>query len=96
MLAEKKRDTNVGVGGGLALQLLGNVLQAQGGAMVVIGLVLLLVGLVLFIWGCMSYCEGKGYSKWLGLLGLLSIIGLLVLVLLPDRHKGLSRGTRLG
>ena len=38
----------------------------------------------------MSYCEGKGYSKWLGLLGLLSIIGLLVLVFLPDRHKGVA------
>ncbi len=88
MLAEKKRDTNIGVGIGFVLQLAGNILQAQGGAMVTVGLMLLLVGLVIFVWGCMSYCEGKGHSKWLGLLGLLSIVGLLILVFLPDRHKG--------
>lgn len=96
MLAEKKRETNIGVRIGFVVQLLGNVLQARGGALVAIGLVLVLVGLVIFIWGCMSYCEGKGYSKWLGLLGLLSIIGLLVLVFLPDRYRSLSQGTRLG
>ena len=83
MLAEKKSKTNIGVGIGFVVQLLGNALRAQGGALVTIGL-------VMFIWGCMSYREGKGYSRWLGLLGLI------VLVLLPDRHKGLSRGTRLG
>ncbi len=87
MLAEKKRETNIGVGIGFVMQLLGNALQTQGGALVAIGLLVTLAGLAVFIWGCMSYCEGKGYSKWLGLLGLLSIIGLLVLVFLPDRHK---------
>jgi len=87
MLAEKKRDTNVEVGIGFVLQLGGNSLQTQGGALIAVGLVLFLAGLVLFIWGCMSYCEGKGQSKWLGLLGLLSIFGLLILVFLPDRRK---------
>ena len=35
----------------------------------------------------MNYAEGKGHSKWLGLLGLLSRLGLIVLILLPDHHK---------
>ena len=35
----------------------------------------------------MNYAAGKGHSKLLGLLGLLSCIGLLILIFLPDRHK---------
>jgi hypothetical protein len=35
----------------------------------------------------MNYAEVKGYSKWLGLVGLLSCIGLLVLVFVPDRNQ---------
>ena len=84
MLAEKKRDTNIGVGVGILLQLIGRVMQFQGAAG--LGFVLVLAGLALFVWGCVNYCQGKGYPAWLGLLGLLSIIGLIVLFLLPDRH----------
>jgi hypothetical protein len=35
----------------------------------------------------MNYAEGKGHSKWLGLLGLLSCFGLIILIFLPDHHK---------
>lgn len=58
LLAERKRDTNIGVGIGVLLQLAGNILRVQGGAFGAVGPVLLIVGCVLFIWGCMSYCEG--------------------------------------
>ncbi len=85
MLAQYKRSTNIGVGVGFLLQVAGQVLSnndAPG-----IGLVVLLVGLAMFIWGCGQYARGKGYSPWFGALGLLSIIGLIVLVLFPDKHK---------
>jgi TRAP-type C4-dicarboxylate transport system permease small subunit len=88
MLPEKKTNTNIGVGIGLLLQVIGRVLAAfVGGPVGILGVILALAGLILFIWGCMNYAEGKGYSKWLGLLGLLSCIGLLVLVVLPDKNK---------
>jgi hypothetical protein len=90
MLPDKKTKTNIGVGIGIILQILGRVLAAAGGrdsGGEIIGLILLLVGLGFFVWGCLNYSEGKGYSKWLGLLGLLSCIGLVILVLLPDKHK---------
>jgi hypothetical protein len=45
------------------------------------------VGFIFFIWGCSSYAQGKGYSQWIGALGLLSIFGLVVLAVLPDKHK---------
>ena len=87
MLAEKKRDTNIGVGIGFVLQLAGNVLQARGARWPRPASCCSRRASDLHL-GCMSYCEGKGHSKWLGLLGLLSIVGLLILVFLPDRHKG--------
>jgi hypothetical protein len=83
MLPENKTNTNIGVGLGFLLEILGRLVF--GGSW--IGLVLILVGAVLFIWGCMNYAVGKGHSKWLGLLGLLSCIGLIILVILPDHHK---------
>lgn len=89
MLAEKKTATNIGVGLGILLQIVGQVLsyQYQGSGMATVGLVLALVGAVFFIWGCWNYAQGKGYPGVLGLLGLLSCIGLLILVILPDKNK---------
>ena len=86
MLSEHKTKTNIGVGLGILLQLIGR-LVARDEANSLIGSILTLVGLALFIWGCINYAAGKGHSKWLGLLGILSCLGLLILVLLPDRHK---------
>jgi len=87
MLPEKKKNTNIGVGLGIILQILGRILVQFAPQLAIVGLILVLVGLILFVWGCMNYAEGKGHSKWLGLLGLLSCIGLVIMILLPDRHK---------
>ena len=87
MLPEKQANTNIGVGIGIVLQIVGNIMARQEGAVATVGLVLALVGLVVFVWGCWNYAEGKGYPGALGLLGLLSCLGLLILVVLPDKHK---------
>jgi hypothetical protein len=88
MLPEKKTATNIGVGVGFVLQIIGRVLMMQqGDAMTIVGAVVGLVGLGFFLWGCINYCQGKGYSGALGLLGLLSCCGLVILVLLPDKNK---------
>ena len=90
MLAEYKRKTNIGVGVGIIFQIVGNVLTKPDDAAGVdplVGLLFLFVGLGFFIWGCMSYSKGKGYHPAWGLLGLLSIVGLIVLVLFPDKYK---------
>jgi hypothetical protein len=86
MIAEKKTNTNIGVGVGFVLQIIGRLLANQGDSMVALGILITLAGLALFIWGCWNYAEGKGYSGALGLLGLLSCIGLIVLILLPDKR----------
>ena len=56
MLPQYKRKTNIGVGVGLLLQLIGNVLLGPEGSdpslnQSIIGMFLALVGFVLFIWG---------------------------------------------
>lgn len=54
------------------------------------GLGLALVGTVLLIIGLGLYAKSKGHHGAWGLMGLLSIIGLIVLACLPDRLKGHS------
>jgi hypothetical protein len=99
MLAEKQRNTNIGVGVGIVLEIAGRVLTSMGHpaqgavgappntALFALGAIIGLVGLVVFVWGCFNYAQGKGYSPLLGLLGLLSCLGLLILIVLPDKYK---------
>jgi hypothetical protein len=87
---KKRWNTNTGVGIGALLQMGGLFVALIGWAnseikFIILGLVLILVSIPVFIWGCMNYAESKGYSKELGLVGLLGFIGLTVLVLLPEK-----------
>ena len=85
MLPQYKKNTNIGIGISLVAQIAGLALAKNGMGGIV--LVLLIAGFVSFIWGCGQYAKAKGYSAWFGALGLFSIIGLVVLVLFPDKHK---------
>ena len=95
MLAEKKTKTNIGVGIGIALQFAGRMFlggnkeddPVADEGLAFLGLILVIAGLLFFIWGCMNYAEGKGHSRWVGLIGILSCIGLIILVILPDHYK---------
>ena len=58
--------------------------------MALFGLIILVVGVIIYLGGCMKYAEAKGHSMLVGLVGLLSCIGLLVLVMLPDRRRSSS------
>jgi hypothetical protein len=46
------------------------------------------VGAILWIVGLCYYAMAKGYRATLGLLGIFSWIGLLILFVLPDKTKG--------
>ncbi|HEY1173976.1 MAG TPA: hypothetical protein VGH19_21605 [Verrucomicrobiae bacterium] len=86
MLAEYKTKTNIGIGIGLLIQFVGRVLTGVE-SLALIGFLMVLVGYIMFIWGCGCYAIGKGYSQFLGLLGIFSCLGLLILAVLPDKHK---------
>ena len=44
------------------------------------------VGLILWVRGCGCYTVAKGYSRWLGLVGVLGPVGLGIVALLPARR----------
>lgn len=85
-----RQQAHIGIPFGYTLQLLcGVIMKTEKTPEMFYGAELLgFMGVGLLIWGCAGYAEGKGYSKWLGALGVLSCIGLLVLILLPDRRAG--------
>ena len=81
MLARYKTRTNWFVGIGTLLLFFRNLIGQE------IGAVFALVGFVLFIIGCFNYAKAKGYNSALGLFGFLWLLGLLILVCLPDKRK---------
>ena len=87
MLPEYKSNTNLGVGVGWVVMIVGNLL-VRNSPLPWLGIVVLALGFAAFIWGCVQYAKGKGHSGYWGALGVLWLLGLLVLLFLPDRHKG--------
>jgi hypothetical protein len=88
MLSEFKRKTNIGVGFGWLLLILGRLLAYGAHApRQAVGYIVMLLGGGLFIWGCAQYAKAKGQSRYCGALGALNVIGLLILYFLPDRNK---------
>lgn len=91
MLDEYKTKTNVYIGIGLILQLFSWPIGAILGELVVP--FVQFGGAILVIIGCCYYAKGKGYHGAWGLLGLLSIFGLLVLVFMRDKYRqGAAKG----
>ena len=90
---ENRKSLALGIPG-IILQILGNIMYRQGGATGGPGrpapdanpiwLLVALVGTGLLIAGLAFYAKAKGRSPAWGLMGLLSIIGLIVLACLKD------------
>lgn len=78
---------------GLALEFFGLNAPTYGSKEVgMVGVAIsIIIGIPIFIWGCIRYSKAKGYSAWLGALGLLSLPGLLVLMVIPDRSSCLEQ-----
>ena len=85
MLEEPKKQSNIGIGVGILLEVVGYMLVSAGND--VIGVVVMLIGGLVFLYGCFMFAKAKGYSPALGLLGFLGLIGLIILVVMPDKAK---------
>lgn len=81
------RTTNIGVGLGILLKLVGAVLVGSSETQA-LGSLILAAGFGMFIWGCAAYAEGKGYPGHYGLLGLFSIWGIVALAAMKERKPG--------
>lgn len=91
MLNEYAKKTNVGIGlfflcGFLA----GGIFVYRPALGLLYGVPLILLAQVFFIWGCCMYAKAKGYHPAVGLAGLFSILGLLILGLLPDKQPNVG------
>jgi hypothetical protein len=82
MLAEYQKKSNYGIAIGILLQIASIPFSEN-----ILGFLLLVAGMLLLLYGCCCYAMGKGYHGILGGLGILSLLGLIILVLLPDKHK---------
>lgn len=87
MLQEKKLNTNSGVFVGLVLLSSTQFLLSSHYISPTVSLIFGWIAIMALCWGCMNYAEGKGYSKWYGLLGILSCVGFVILAVMPDRNK---------
>jgi hypothetical protein len=89
MLIEHEQNAYVGIGTGWFCGHFGAAIVSDGGDIIemIIGAAFMLLGFGIFAWGFVSGCVGKGYSRWLGLLSLLNIIGVAILIALPDKCK---------
>ena len=79
------REANLGVGIGVTLQFMAGMLVTVAGQDALLPSILGIASLPFMVWGCMSFAEGKGYPKWIGLFGAAGVIGLIVLLILPSR-----------
>jgi len=87
MRSEKEAGAYVGIAIGIICELVGSMIASGKGGAAVFGGIITLIGVVFLVGGCMNYATLKGYSKWVGLIGVLSCVGLIVLILLPDHHR---------
>ena len=77
---------------GIILQIIGRITMvgAFGNSIPspeAVGFLILLVSTILLIVGLSFYAKAKGHHPAFGLLGFLSIIGLIILAIMPDKRK---------
>ena len=83
--SENRKSLAIGIPG-IALQILGSIMRQQPGASPAWTAAVLL-GTVLLIAGLAFYARAKGRNPAWGLMGLLSLVGLIILALLKDHAR---------
>ena len=86
MIAEYQAKSNLGIAIGLGLQFLGFLIGNSEPSLAPLATIAFLCGAGALLFGCVCYARGKGRSGAWGILGLTSLLGLILLVLLPDDH----------
>jgi hypothetical protein len=90
MIAEYKSKANKVLIIGFLVWFIGNVFKhplTSGGQYTTLGVLAWWAGVVVFVYGCSLYAKAKGQHWAWGLLGVLSLIGLIILYFLPDKNK---------
>ena len=98
MLQPYKTRSSVGVATAMVLFVAGGIgsgtlLESNPQASRVFWGVAFPCGAALWLWGCYNHAKSRGYSGWWGLLGFLTIPGLIILLVLPDLTKEQSKAS---
>jgi hypothetical protein len=90
-----QKKASLGIIGGIAIDvwsfsmmLIGEEVFPGEAVLIVIAFVMGLVGWGLQIWGCYYLVKGKGYHGALSILGALSCLGLIIVLVLPNKYAG--------
>ncbi len=70
---------------GFFIGFLSNLLQNLGSSEFDLPVLGQMLAFALWMVGCIRIAQSKGYSQWYGALGLLCLIGLIVLIVIPDK-----------
>lgn len=91
ILVQYKKEANKWLLLGFIVWFAGNILRGglfgESEMYSLLGSVVFIIGFLMFLYGCINYTKAKGYGWIVGLLGLFNLLGLIVLVLLPDKNK---------
>ena len=90
MILGNKVRAALSIGPGITLQFCAAILEPSRPEWSLALDITILAGWVIYAWGCFYLVTGKGYSRWLTLLAILTLFGLIILLLLPDRNRQLS------
>jgi len=85
--SQYRTNTNRGLGVGVLLQLIGLLLSLTGEVSILIVVAFVIASLPAMVWGCMNYAQGKGISSNVGWLGILGVVGLILLMVLPNNNS---------
>ncbi len=91
MILRSKVRAALSIGPGITLQFCGAILEPSKPEWSLALNITTLIGWAIYTWGCFYLITGKGYSKWLTPLAILSLPGLIILLLLPDRNRQVSQ-----
>lgn len=79
------------IGVGLLIQIGASIaLAVTNISLAILGMVSFL-GFIVFALGCYYYAKGKGRSGLWGIIGFLSLIGFIILLILPDKSANQSQ-----
>ncbi len=96
MLKEYKVQAALGIWGGALFALFGYLLLSMPQAIYFyFGRLMIFGGYILLVCGSFMYAKGKGYSWYVGLLGVLPALGLLILYCLRDRSRMVLKKSRV-
>lgn len=81
------------IGVGLLIEIAASIaISSTNLPLVILGSVSLL-GLLIFVLGCYFYAKGKGRSAIWAILGVFSLIGFIILLVLPDKSESQTQTT---